>query len=113
MCVCVWSSHCYGCNSPPVTTHTIRENTVAMTGMEDEDLLFFSHSNVALAHLPYMVALERHVQENVDHDEINCDVAHRLHRSLWLASVLALACPLQQFQIANADLVAITAVLRC
>lgn len=50
---------CYGCRAPVVTTHTIRENTIALTGIEEEDLLFFSYSNVALAHLPYMVALDR------------------------------------------------------
>ncbi|KAK9811146.1 hypothetical protein WJX73_006499 [Symbiochloris irregularis] len=52
-------SGCYGCRSPPITPSVIRRNTVALTGIEDEDLLFFSGSNVALAHLPYMVALER------------------------------------------------------
>lgn len=62
LCVCVLHrtpTGCYGCRTMPVTIGTIRENTIALSGIQDEDLLFFSHSNEALSHLPYMVALER------------------------------------------------------
>ena len=58
-CTCRKKTGCIGCRSPPVTVSTIRENTIALSGIKDEDLIFFSHSNVALSHLPYMVALER------------------------------------------------------
>ena len=59
---------CIGCcRSPAVTATTIRENTIALSGIEDKDLLFFSHSNVALSHLPYMVALERQAPACAEH----------------------------------------------
>ena len=44
---------------PPLTLDTVRKNCVTISSIKDEDLLYFSHSNVALSHLPYMVALDR------------------------------------------------------
>ena len=44
---------------PPLTMDTVRQNCVTISGIKDQDLLYFSHSNVALSHLPYMVALDR------------------------------------------------------
>ena len=56
---------CAGCPAPaveappPLTMDTVRQNCVTISGIKDQDLLYFSHSNVALSHLPYMVALDR------------------------------------------------------
>ena len=44
--------------TPPDDRHGA-QNCVTISSIQDEDLLFFSHSNVALSHLPYMVALDR------------------------------------------------------
>ena len=38
----------------------MRDAVVEIAGIEKEDLLYFSHSNQALSHLPYMIALDRH-----------------------------------------------------
>lgn len=37
----------------------MRDAVVDIADIETEDLLYFSHSDVALSHLPYMVALDR------------------------------------------------------
>lgn len=37
----------------------MRDSVVEIADIEVDDLLYFSHSNVALSHLPYMVALDR------------------------------------------------------
>lgn len=44
---------------PPLTRETVRRNCVEISGIDDKDLLYFSHSNVALSHLPYMITLDR------------------------------------------------------
>lgn len=49
------------CCHKPVTEESVRDAVVELAGIEEEDLLYFSHSNTALAHLPYMVALDRQV----------------------------------------------------
>jgi len=43
----------------PVTEERVRDAIVEIAGIETEDLLYFSHSNKALSHLPYMIALDR------------------------------------------------------
>jgi hypothetical protein len=42
-----------------VTEERVRDAVVEIAGIETEDLLYFSHSNKALSHLPYMIALDR------------------------------------------------------
>ena len=44
---------------PGITEEGVRDAVVDIAGIETDDLLYFSHSNVALSHLPYMVALDR------------------------------------------------------
>ena len=53
-----YTNHCFACTEV-VTEESVRDNILDLTGIDAEDLLFFSHSNIALSHLPYMVALDR------------------------------------------------------
>lgn len=52
MCLCQQS----------VTEESVRDSVLELAGIEEEDLLYFSHSNIALSHLPYMVAIDRCAQ---------------------------------------------------
>ena len=53
-----YTNHCFVCTEA-VTEESVRDNILDLTGIDAEDLLYFSHSNIALSHLPYMVALDR------------------------------------------------------
>ena len=42
-----------------MTEKRVRDAVVEIADIKNEDLLYFSHSDIALSHLPYMIALDR------------------------------------------------------
>eukprot|EP00884_Botryococcus_braunii_P020127 jgi/Botrbrau1/6799/Bobra.0153s0002.1 len=56
--------NCYGRKPRPpfrprVTTETVKADILKYAKIEEQDLLYFSHYNTALTHLPYLIALNR------------------------------------------------------
>ena len=46
-----------------MTEERVRDAVVEIADVKTEDLLYFSHSDIALSHLPYMIALDRSVSQ--------------------------------------------------
>ena len=44
-----------------MTEERVRDAVVEIADISTDDLLYFSHSDIALSHLPYMIALDRSV----------------------------------------------------
>ena len=53
------SEKAYLCFQPPISEDKVRQSIMEIADLESEDILYFSHSNEALSHLPYMVVLDR------------------------------------------------------
>ena len=47
-----------------MTEERVREAIVEIADIKNDDLLYFSHSDIALSHLPYMIALDRLVLQS-------------------------------------------------
>jgi hypothetical protein len=47
------------CTGDPITAETVERDILKYAQIESQDLLYFSHYNEALTHLPYLIALNR------------------------------------------------------
>ncbi|KAK9829311.1 hypothetical protein WJX72_005111 [[Myrmecia] bisecta] len=57
-CACPTACMCFG-PTEIVTPESIRGDVLQLADIDGPDLLHFSHDNTALAHLPYMIVLDR------------------------------------------------------
>ena len=50
---------CGLCAGKVITSESITREIMQLTGLPEEDVLFWSHDNTALTHIPYMICLDR------------------------------------------------------
>ena len=50
---------CGLCAGKVITSGSITAEIMQLTGLPEEDVLFWSHDNTALTHIPYMICLDR------------------------------------------------------
>lgn len=50
---------CGLCAGKVITSDSITSEIMQLTGLPEEDVLFWSHDNTALTHIPYMICLDR------------------------------------------------------
>ena len=71
-----------GCSSDPLTEASIRQEVAKVAGIAEKDILYMSPSNQVLAHLPYMIALDRYAA--LDDTCLMPFIHHSLSVRSWL-----------------------------
>eukprot|EP00891_Asterochloris_glomerata_P004182 jgi/Astpho2/4182/Aster-x1205 len=54
---------CGLCAGKVITSDSITSEIMQLTGLPEEDVLFWSHDNTALTHIPYMICLDRKLKK--------------------------------------------------